>query len=453
MKKFHQVNIREKLRSSYWFIPTLMTGIAIALAFVTHMLDVASESGAIKRLDWAWFYTGGPEGALTLLSTVAQSMITVAVTAFSVTLVALSLASQQFGPRVLRNFMQDMSYQVVLGTFIATFIYCLLVLRTVSSDQNQSFVPYISLTVAIVLALASIGMLIYFIHHAATSIHAWHIIGKISAELNNSINILLLEKVGQQKWDLQSTIEEVPEGFDYEAYPILAAQSGYIQAINEDQLMKIAKSNDLLLGIKKRPGKFVIQGTELVKLWPRERVNMKTRHGASLYKQINNAFILGGERTARQDVEFPIRQLVEIAIRAISPAVNDPFTALRCIDQLCAALCRLAERDFPPSYHYDDQHNLRIILNQVTFAGLVDDAFHQIRQYGRSDAAITIRLLEVIAVIGQHTNNDSKRAVLLRHADMIQRGSQQGLPEELDRKDVEARYQIVTKILTRPTMH
>src|SRR5579883_774407 len=130
MKKFHQVNIREKLRSSYWFIPTLMTGVEIALSFVTHMLDVASESGAIKRLDWAWFYTGGPEGALTLLSTVAQSMITVAVTAFSVTLVALSLASQQFGPRVLRNFMQDMSYQVVLGTFIATFIYCLLVLRT-----------------------------------------------------------------------------------------------------------------------------------------------------------------------------------------------------------------------------------------------------------------------------------------------------------------------------------
>ncbi len=443
MRKINQIKIRETLSSSYWYVPTLMTGIAIALAFATLTLDRAGKYESIEKLGRGWVYTGGAEGALTLLSTIANSMITVAVTAFSITLVALSLASQQFGPRVLRNFMQDKSYQFVLGTFTATFIYCLLVLRTVDSDQQKLFVPHISLTVALLLTLASIGMLIYFIHHAVTSIHAWHIIRKISSELNTSIDYLFSERLGDgmSKYKQQPS-EEIPSRFSHEASTISAAYSGYIQAIDYKRLMKIAKSKNLLMRLKKRPGKFVVQGTELMMVWPGELVNQK------LIKQINNTFILGGERTPSQDVEFSIRQLVEIAIRAISPAVNDPFTALRCIDQLCVALCRLAEKDFPSPYRYDEDKNLRLITNPVTFAGLIDDAFHQIRQYGRQDVAITIHLLEVIAIIAEHTHNNSDRAALLRHANMIQRGSQEGLPEELDRKDVDTRYQKVQKTLS-----
>lgn len=205
--------------------------------------------------------------------------------------------------------------------------------------------------------------------------------------------------------------------------------------------MNIAKSKDLLLYFKHRPGKFIIRGSELVRILPPERVNRK------LTKQINHAFILGRERTAFQDVEFSIKQLVEIAIRAISPAVNDPFTAIRCIDQLSAALCRLAARDFPSPYCYDDNNNLRLVTNQVTFAGLVDDAFHQIRQYGRQDVAVTIRLLEVIATIAECTHNKKNRAALLRHANMIRRGSQD-LLEELDREDVEARYDTLIRALS-----
>ena len=445
MKKFNRIRIREKLRSSYWFVPTLMTGMAIALAIMTLMLDKAGKSGVFERLG----YTGGADGALTLLSTIANSMITVAVTAFSVTLVALSLASQQFGPRVLRNFMQDKSYQLVLGTFIATFIYCLLILRTVHSDKDRPFVPHISLTVAILLTFASIGMLIYFIHHATTSIHAWHIIGKISDELNTSIDYLFSERIGHSRQQLPAEISSD----DNEACSIFATESGYIQAIDRRRLMKIAKSKDLLMCLKYRPGKFVVEGSELMVICFGKHVDtrnfhVETRLGSSLHQQINNAFILGGERTANQDVEFSIKQLVEIAIRAISPAINDPFTAIRCIDQLCAALCRLAEKDFPSPYRYDNSNNLRVIINQVTFAGLLDDAFHQIRQYGRSDVAVTIRLLEGTAVIAQHIRNSQDGLALLRHVHMIRRGSQEGLPEELDRKDVDARYQEVIETLT-----
>ena len=438
MKKFNRIRIREKLSSNYWFVPTLMTGMAIALALMTLMLDKAGKSGIFERFG----YTGGADGALTLLSTIANSMITVAVTAFSVTLVALSLASQQFGPRVLRNFMQDKSYQLVLGTFTATFIYCLLVMRTVHTDKDQPFVPHISLTVAILLTFASIGMLIYFIHHATTSIHAWHIIGKISDELNDSIDYLFSERIGHSRQQLPGKM--LPN--HNEACSIFATESGYIQAIDRKRLMNIAKSKDVVIHLKYRPGKFVVEGSELVVIHFGKHV--KTLHSASLHKQINNAFILGGERTANQDVEFSIKQLVEIAIRAISPAINDPFTAIRCIDQLCAALCRLAEKDFPSADRYDNNNDLRVITNQVTFAGLLDDAFHQIRQYGRSDVAVTIRLLEGTAVIAQHIRHKQDALALLRHVRMIRRGSQEGLPEELDRKDVEAQYQEVIETLT-----
>ncbi|MEH2297309.1 DUF2254 domain-containing protein [Nostoc sp.] len=442
MKKYNRIKLREGLRSSYWFVPLLITGAAIALAFFMLTLDSTGKSGVMEKSGLK-IYTGGADSALTLLSTIASSMITVAGTVFSVTLVALTLASQQFGPRVLRNFMQDTRFKFVLGTFIATFIYCLLVLRTIHTDAQQPFVPKISITVAILLAIASILVLIYFIHHASTSIHAWHIIREISDELESNIDYVFSENLGYSHLEhKRQLVEEITTGFEQQAYPILATGSGYIRAIDYDRLMNIAKSKDLLLHLKHRPGKFIVRGSKLIRVFPFERGNQK------LTKEINQAFILGRERTAFQDVEFSIKQLVEIAIRAISPAVNDPFTAIRCIDQLCVALCRLTQRELPSPYWYDDNDQLRLIANPVTFAGLVDDAFHQIRQYGRQEVAVTIRLLEAIAIIAEYTLDKNNYAALLRHANMIRRGSE-NLFEKLDREDVEARYQVVLQGLAK----
>lgn len=445
MNKLKLIKLRHSLRSSYWFVPILMMALAMWLALALPRLDYAGQSEPLAKIGWIHIFHGGPDSALTLLSTVASSMMTVAVTAFSVTLVALTLASQQFGPRVLRNFMVDRSYQFVLGTFISTFIYCLVVLRTIRSTQDHAFVPEVAIAVAIALTIMSTGVLIYFIHHASTSIHAWNIIGKIGSELNDSIDELFPPQLLGLPKHKPRWVAEIPSGFDQEACSIPADGSGYIQAIDDDLLMRIAKSNDLLLRLKKRPGKFVVQGTELVKVWPGEQVNQK------VIRQLNDAFLLGKQRTARQDVEFSIKHLVEIAIRSLSPAINDPFTAVGCIDLLCAALCRIAERDLPSPYVYDDDSNLRLITNPVTFAGLVDDAFNQIRQYGRSDVSVTIRLLEAIEVIAEHTHNETNRMALLRHASMIERGSREGLAEELDRKDVQVRYQGVLQALNQLT--
>jgi uncharacterized membrane protein len=422
----------DSLHSSYWFIPMLMAIGAVVLAFTLVSLDRAGKAGPIEQLGWV--YAGGPDGARAVLSAVAGSLATVTATAFSITIVALQLAASNFGPRLLRNFMQDTGNQLVLGTFIATFIYCLLVLRTIHGEDYNLFVPQLSVTVGIVLAITSIGVLIYFIHHASTIIQASHIITEVSHDFDQAIDRLFPEEIGQGISESQRPIGEIPEQFEQEAGAIRVTDAGYLQMIDDDTLMKLASHHDLLIRLQARPGQFLVKGNELVKVYPRERVDR------SLADHIKKSFILGRERTEQQDIEFPINQLVEIALRAISPAVNDPFTAIRCIDRLSAGLSSLAQRQFPSPYRYDQAQNLRVIAQVVTFERLVDQAFNPIRQYAQSDSAVTIRLLVAITRIAEANCYATYQFILRHHAEMILRGSKEGLSEEYDRKAVEQWY-------------
>lgn len=436
MKNARVSKLWDALHSSYWFLPSVMAVLATILAFTMLMLDRTGKS-----IDYWWIYTGGASGARSLLEAVAGSMISVCATAFSITIVALQLAASNFGPRLLRNFMQDTGNQVVLGTFIGTFIYCLLVLRTIHSegDGYERFVPQLSITVGILLAIISVGVLIYFIHHASTIIQASHVIENVSEELHKAIERLFPEKIGRA---LENTVDnEIPFDFEQESYAVRAKSTGYLQFIDDEELMKLAQKHNLLLRIEYAPGKYIIQGCNLVMVFPGERLNKK------LAKQINNTFVLGAERTEQQDIEFPINQLVEIALRAISPAVNDPFTAIRCIDRIAAGFCHLVQRDFPSPYRYDKNNKLRIIAESISFEELADTAFNQIRQYGNSDAAVTTRLLEAITRISSYTDNHEYQKVLRRHADMILQDSRNGLSQEQDFKNVQKRYQVLIKSL------
>jgi uncharacterized membrane protein len=431
----------DSLHSSFWFIPTLMVVLAIGLSFVTISLDQQLETDIIGNLGWT--YALGPNGSRAILSAIAGSMATVATTAFSITIVALQLASSQFGPRLLRNFMQDTGNQIVLGTFISTFVYSLMVLRTINGVEENEFVPHIAVTCGIGLAIASIGVLIYFIHHSATSIQVDHVISKVGCELDEAIDRLFPKQVGRGagKHQAETITSERPANFDHEATPIQAASSNYVQAIDTDKLIQVATETNILLQLQRRPGDFVVKGSPLVLVYPAQSVSKK------LVKQINDAFVLGSQRTDQQDVEFSINQLVEIAVRALSPGINDPFTAIRCIDQLSAALCHLAQKEIPPAYRYDDQDQLRIIAKPVTFTDVIDAAFNQIRQYGQTSVAVTMRLLEAIAVIALFTHTPTDQAALLRHANMIERGSHEGIAEDLDRKDVKERYLTAMKAI------
>jgi uncharacterized membrane protein len=405
-----------------------MTLLALCVAFVTISID-NSRDGATS-----WAYGGGPEGARELLAAIAASMITVAGVSFSVMIVALTLASQQFGPRLLRNFMRDSGNQIVLGTFIATFTYCLIVLRTIRGGESE-FVPHVSVTLAIFFALASLGVLIYFIHHAAVSIQAPELIAMVAKDIEQGIERLFPEELGRAR---QNDQQQIPGNFlrdlESEAAPITAAQTGYLQSVDSERLLDVAKEHDLLLFVKCRPGDFIIEGDELARSRPPQQLNDQAAD------EIRAAFVLGTQRTHLQDVEFSIRQLVEVAVRALSPGINDPFTAVNCIDRIAAALCRLAERSFPSPLRRDEEGKLRVIARPVTFSRIVSAAFDPIRHYGRTSPPVVLRLLEVIAVIASRVQREEDRETLVNQAVMIERDAREAIPEEADRAAVHERF-------------
>jgi uncharacterized membrane protein len=422
----------DRIRSSFWFLPSLLVGGVVALAFASLALD------EVKSAEWAkgWIYSGSPEGASTILGTIAGSMITTVGVIFSITLVALTLASNQFGPRLLRNFRRDTTTQIVMGFFISTFLYSLLVLRAIRRENAGDFVPHVSVSLAVLLALASLGMLIYFIHHIAVSIQANEVIGRVWAELTRNIDRVFPDKIGEA--DPHSGPEaRLPESFDREAVPVAAHSDGYLQLIDPEGLLRLAVQEDALLQVEQRPGRYIVAGVPLVRVWPPARVTKRFE------ARVRQAFVLGRSRTPLQDVEFSVNQLVEVAVRALSPSINDPFTANTCVDRLGSALCRLALREIPSPYRRDSEGKLRVVAPPFTFAGMADAAWNQIRQAARTNASVTIRLLESIANVAEVARRPEDRATLRRHAEMIARGAHEGLPEDEDRRAVRERYRRV----------
>jgi uncharacterized membrane protein len=431
------------IRSSFWFLPALMVASSVFLSYLMILLDAN-----FVKISWieslSWIYNTKPEGARALLSTVAGSMITVAGVVFSITIVALTLASTQYGPRLLDNFMRDRGNQIVLGTFIATFTYCLLILRTITGGEDKFFVPHLSVTLGVIFAIFSISVLIYFIHHAATSIQASNVIAGVSKNLDITVEQIFPDKVGEGKSDLPdwwNTPSELPEDFEENSYSILSSNSGYLRVIDTHGLFSLAKDKDLILKIEKNPGDFIVKNNTIVQVWPLRG------DSEELIDDINTSFIIGKKRTSEQDIEFAIDQLVEIAVRALSPGINDPFTAIMCIDHLSVALSKVAGRVMPSELRYDKDNKLRVIAKPKTFDDLLNSAFNQIRQYGRPSVSVTIRLLESLIVITTNTKRDRDYDSIRHHAEMIKRGSDEALPEDSDRKDVDQRYKQLIEIL------
>jgi uncharacterized membrane protein len=429
----------EAVRTSYWFLPAVLGIVAIVAAPATIALDRSIQD----HPTWiaSWTYGGGPEGARAVLATIAGSMITVAGVVFSITIVALSLATGQFGPLLLRNFIRDRRNQFVLGTFTATFLYCLLVLRTVRGMDHEEFVPGVSVTVGILLAIANLGVLIYFIHHVAMSIQASHVIQSVTEELRQTIDRLWPEDLGQEPPPTRQ-----PESASFppeQAEPLVSTASGYVDAINEETLMALARDNDLVIRLVFRPGQFAVAGVALAWVWPRERASQDT------LQRLNRAFVLVPQRSPFQDVEFAVDQLVEIAVRALSPGINDPFTAMICIHRLGEALSYLAGRSIPSAHRYDQDKSLRIITYPADFRAVADAAFNQIRQYGAGSVAVLICLLETLRVIARFARRPADRAAVAHHAELIYRTARRCLQEEADLADVTERYDAVQQELSR----
>lgn len=414
-----------------------MVFIALIMAFNLVTLDRAL-SGISLRF-YGFTYSISPEGARSVLSTIAGSMMSVAGVTFSITIVVLNLASSQFGPRLIRNFMQDRNTQFVLGTFVASFIFSLLVLRSVGFTGIDTFVPNLSVIFAIILAIFNVGVLIFFIHNVATSIQADVVVADISKELEMNIRRIFTDELNYETEEERRRLSELSEEKrdHYYTHHITARQGGYVQAIDSVRLLQTAKDNGYLIDMQRRPGQFVLADSTLA------IVISENIFDVGHSEAITDAFIVGCQSTPEQDPEYPIHQLVEVAVRALSPGINDPYTAIACIDQLGSALNFLAKRQFPSPCCFDDRDKLRLQMNPITYAGMLNTSFDQIRQYGSTSVAVTIRLLETLTILTRQTRHRDQRSAIYRQANMILRGSRAALPEQNDKEDVWKRYQLL----------
>lgn len=412
------LNFWENVQSSYWLIPSLMLLGAAILAFATTAFD--SRVGSEWMENIPWLRANQPDGARALLSTVAASMIGVAGVTFSITMVAMVMASSQFGPRLLSNFMRDRGNQTTLGIFIATFIYCLLVLRTVKSpDVSASgtadasyFVPHLAVLVALALAVVSLGAFIFFIHHAPESIHISNVIADVGRSFGHRIDHLYPDQLGEAAGGT-SPDELSTAGFDGEATPVEADGTGYIQALDPGTLLEVAVEENLFLRVAYRPGDFVSEGKALVYASPASRVDDGVR------RRIRGAFVWGRERTRAMDILYLSDQLVEIAARALSPGINDPHSAMDCLDWLGAGLIRLGERAEPDPVRADDDGTPRVLTLPVSFDVAMDAVFDPLRPYVSADRNATSRAFKVLAELASSLRDERRHAPIARHADAL----------------------------------
>ncbi|MCB9732626.1 MAG: DUF2254 domain-containing protein [Deltaproteobacteria bacterium] len=462
----------DRLRSSYWFIPTLMTLLALGLSLGFVALDDAIGQDWARGIDF--LHANKPEGARALLQTVAGSMIGVAGVTFSITIASVVYASGQYGPRLLTNFMRDTGNQITLGTFIATFIYCVMVLRAVHAAEEGSanavaavasaaseqgdlaggtFVPHVAILAAVLLALASIAVLIYFIHHIPQSIHVSNVVAGIGRELERRVERVFPERIGQgsdadgaadadpDADDGHGADVAMPDDFYTQARPVRSDVTGYLQGIDGDSLIDAAKARSVVLRLRFRPGDFVRAGDTLALAHPGEKVD------DDLTEDVRYAFNWGTQRTALQDLRFLVNELVEIAARALSPGVNDPFTAMSCLDWLGAAVARLGGRGTPDSFRRDDEGAIRVIARPTRFEEFVEAAFGQLRPYVAADRNALFHELETLAAIAPHLQEERQRQAIRDEADALIGAARQNELGAADLEEAGHRYDVLMKLL------
>ena len=417
------------LRASLWFVPGAIVLIAVGLATGLIEIDARIDHKLLEA--WPRMFGAGAAGARGVLATVAGSMITVAGVVFSITLVALSLASSQYTSRVLRNFMTDRTNQTVLGVFVGIFAYCLVVLRTIREGETTEFVPSLAVTGGVVLAFVGIGYFIYFIHHIATLIQASQILARIANETIGRVDHLFPEGVGNEG-ERDETLNAASADPGRVWTPVLASRTGYIQHVDGDTLLAGARECKAVVRMEHAIGDFVIEGM------PIARVLAPATLDPESVDDLRAAFSISHQRTTDQDAAYGIRQIVDVALKALSPGVNDTTTAIMSLDYLTAILARISNRMVESPWRYDDEE-LRVITRGPTFESLVDLGLDQIRQNAAGNVAVLARVIGTVELLEGLTQSPMRRRVLWRHALALEEMVQRTVPGPHDREPLRAR--------------
>jgi uncharacterized membrane protein len=395
----------DRLAGALWVMPALSVVVFLATGALLSRVSISDDS-PLRALA----FQGTADDARALLIVVSTTMITVTGLVFALTIVALQIASGQYSPRLLRNFMRDRGTQLVLSVFVGAFAYSTAGLYTVGIQRSgeQAFVPRLAVSGSLALALASVGVLIYFIHHLAHSIQIDTIMSQIQRETREVVDDVYPDASGDPGPE-----ERCPDPPTW-AVMLPAAASGYIQAIEPAPLVEVARRHDLVVRLAKRVGDHMVAGTPIAWAWRRSS-DQPPPAPALLEKPIADAVQVGFERTMVQDVLFGLRRLVDTANRALSPAVNDPYTAIQAVHHLAVLLCILAGRRLGDRLCRDREGTVRVAVPLPDFTEYLVRSTAQIRRFGAAEPAVMRSLVQLLRDVGSLAVSENRRVACARH--------------------------------------
>ncbi|MGE6755401.1 DUF2254 domain-containing protein [Rossellomorea sp. NPDC071047] len=411
------IHIVNKARKSFWFVPFLFSLISLVLALITFYFD-----WWLSQHDYPLFpkvLFSNFDLSMTIIGTIASSIMTMTTITFSTIMVVLTTFLSQYSPRTLQNFINDRPTQRVLAIFVSGVVYCITLLVLLQDESGQKL--YISSAFAGIVAIICLFVFVYFVHHVSNWVKVSNLIHNITIKTNKKIDDSYLYR--------KNAINEQPSTFnealfdDTEPILVYSEQSGYLQQINIEGMLNKAAKDEAVIRMVKTPGEYLLEGTPVMTAW--------TTNKDIDVEDYLEYLVLGPDKEPMEDIELGIRKLVEIALRAISPAINDPNTAKNCIEEIGIILSKLAKHKLPSSYLSDEENNVRIILEQPTFGDYLYKSFYQLRHYGKQDISIIAEILRSLRMIGENNSEETKRMVWT-FKDYILEGIDYGSLQNLD---------------------
>ena len=419
----------DRLKVSFWFAPLVMSLGAVLLARVMYWVDsyIPNDVLAYNRFIMA----GNPADMRAMLIGMATTVLATAGVVFTLLTLPLGTVAAQYGSRLLRVFLGDRITQLVLGMFVSTFVYCIVAATSIPPEAVQPEGPQISATVGLFLGLATFASLVLLVQHISTMLQAPNIAAAAGAELLDVIRAEVPEKVASGVRNRPGRLGSSRQKAD--GYPVRVSQPGYIQFIDPAYMLTLAHEKNLLIRLLRGPGHFVRHEAVVALVWPAAQIDQR------LDRQLRRAFQVGNVRTPTQDIAYAFNQLVEMGVRAMSPAINDPFTAMTCLDYIGDGLALFIRQGEKPSHYYDRDGRLRLVLEPVRFDQLLNGAFDMLRHCSCDNASVLLQMLKVIDTICQETKSPESCQQLLRHVSLIQAESLAGALTEQDRQLIQHR--------------
>ncbi|GAA1801196.1 DUF2254 domain-containing protein [Luedemannella flava] len=408
-------NVRDQVLSQVWPAPAFALMVAVALGVMLPSFDSRLVAWLPDGVD-RYLFRAGPDTARGVLAAVAGSLVTVTSLTFSLTVITLQLASSQYSPRVLRTFTQDRVVHVTLAVLLGTFTFAMTVMQTIRTDFNgrSAFVPRVSVTLAYVLALASVITLVLFLAHLSRKIRIESMLRDVHRRATDAIEAVFPER-------RQPELPPVAVGPDGRETVLLHADtSGFLIFIDETQLMAAATEVDGMIHVFRQPGDSVIADTPVAIAWPLSRSCFDEDAYTSLRRRASHAVRVGFERNGGSDVAFGLRQIVDIAVRALSPGINDPTTAVHALSHASALLCQLADRSTGPRVRCDESGRARLVLDQPDLVALLGLVIAQPSHYGAQDPDVLARLLALLQEVAWSTTVPRERAAVREELDALQ---------------------------------